>query len=47
MRKLPAILAMSFAISGERLLGPIVSDQRGTIYLGEDERISKLYLFYP
>jgi hypothetical protein len=29
------------------VIGAIVSDQRGTIYLGEDERISKLYLFYP
>jgi hypothetical protein len=29
------------------VVGAIVSDQRGTVYLGEDERISKLYLFYP
>jgi hypothetical protein len=29
------------------VIGAIVSDKRGTVYLGEDERISKLYLFYP
>jgi streptogramin lyase len=29
------------------VIGDIVSDDRGTIYLGEDERISKLYLFFP
>ena len=29
------------------VIGDIVADDRGTIYLGEDERISKLYLFYP
>jgi hypothetical protein len=28
-------------------IGDIVSDDRGTVYLGEDERISKLYLFFP
>jgi hypothetical protein len=29
------------------VIGDIVADDRGTIYLGEDERISKLYLFFP
>jgi hypothetical protein len=29
------------------VVGAIVSDQKGTVYLGENERISKLYLFYP
>jgi outer membrane protein assembly factor BamB len=29
------------------MIGDIVSDSRGTVYLGEDERVSKLYLFYP
>ncbi|HWF67668.1 MAG TPA: hypothetical protein VN670_10195 [Acidobacteriaceae bacterium] len=29
------------------VIGAIVSDNLGTIYIGEDERISKLYLFYP
>ena len=29
------------------VIGDIVSDDRGTIYLGEDERISKLYLYFP
>lgn len=29
------------------VIGAIVSDERGTIYLGENERISKLYLFFP
>jgi hypothetical protein len=29
------------------VIGDIVSDDRGTIYLGENERISKLYLFFP
>ncbi len=29
------------------VVGAIVSDKRGTIYIGENERISKLYLFYP
>jgi outer membrane protein assembly factor BamB len=29
------------------VIGAVVSDKRGTIYFGEDERISKLYLFYP
>jgi outer membrane protein assembly factor BamB len=29
------------------VIGDIVSDDRGTVYLGEDERISKLYLFFP
>lgn len=28
-------------------IGAIVSDSDGTVYLGENERISKLYLFYP
>jgi outer membrane protein assembly factor BamB len=28
-------------------IGAIASDTRGTVYLGEDERISKLYLYYP
>jgi len=28
-------------------VGTVIADQRGTIYLGEDERISRLYLFYP
>ncbi len=28
-------------------IGDIVSDDRGTVYLGENERISKLYLFFP
>jgi hypothetical protein len=28
-------------------IGDIVADGRGTIYLGQAERISKLYLFYP
>jgi streptogramin lyase len=27
--------------------GDIVSDSRGTVFLGENERISKLYLFFP
>jgi len=25
----------------------MASDDYGTVYIGEDERISKLYLFYP
>jgi hypothetical protein len=29
------------------VIGDIVSDSRGTIYLGENERISKLYLYFP
>jgi hypothetical protein len=29
------------------VIGALVSDKRGTIYLGENERISKLYLFFP
>ncbi len=29
------------------VIGDIVSDDRGTVYLGENERISKLYLFFP
>lgn len=29
------------------VIGDIVSDERGTVYLGENERISKLYLFSP
>jgi hypothetical protein len=29
------------------VIGALVSDERGTIYLGENERISKLYLFFP
>lgn len=29
------------------VIGSLVSDERGTIYLGEDERISRLYLFFP
>jgi hypothetical protein len=29
------------------VIGAMASDRYGTIYLGEDERISKLYLFYP
>jgi hypothetical protein len=29
------------------VIGDIVSDSRGTVYLGENERISKLYLFFP
>jgi streptogramin lyase len=29
------------------VVGALVSDSRGTIYIGEDERISKLYLFFP
>jgi hypothetical protein len=28
-------------------IGDVISDSQGTIYLGEDERISKLYLFFP
>jgi outer membrane protein assembly factor BamB len=28
-------------------IGDIISDDRGTVYLGENERISKLYLYYP
>lgn len=28
-------------------IGDVVSDCRGTIFLGENERISKLYLFFP
>ncbi len=29
------------------VIGAMASDRFGTIYIGEDERISKLYLFYP
>jgi outer membrane protein assembly factor BamB len=29
------------------VIGAMASDRDGTIYIGEDERISKLYLFYP
>jgi outer membrane protein assembly factor BamB len=29
------------------VIGDIVSDARGTVFLGENERISKLYLFFP
>ncbi len=29
------------------VIGDIVSDSRGTVFLGENERISKLYLFFP
>jgi len=29
------------------VIGAMASDDRGTVYIGEDERISKLYLFYP
>jgi outer membrane protein assembly factor BamB len=29
------------------VIGDIVSDKSGTVYLGENERISKLYLFFP
>jgi hypothetical protein len=29
------------------VIGAIASDRLGTIYIGENERISKLYLFYP
>jgi outer membrane protein assembly factor BamB len=29
------------------VIGAMASDRYGTVYLGEDERISKLYLFYP
>ena len=29
------------------VIGDIVSDDRGTVFLGENERISKLYLFFP
>jgi hypothetical protein len=29
------------------VIGDIVTDNRGTIYLGENERISKLYLYFP
>ena len=28
-------------------VGAMAADGYGTVYLGEDERISKLYLFYP
>ncbi len=28
-------------------IGAIAADGNGTIYIGENERISKLYLFYP
>jgi outer membrane protein assembly factor BamB len=28
-------------------IGAMAADRYGTVYLGEDERISKLYLFYP
>jgi len=28
-------------------VGAVIADQRGTIYIGENERISRLYLFYP
>jgi hypothetical protein len=29
------------------VIGDMVSDNRGTVYMGENERISKLYLFFP
>jgi outer membrane protein assembly factor BamB len=29
------------------VIGDIVSDARGTVFLGENERISKVYLFFP
>ena len=29
------------------VIGDIASDDRGTVYLGENERVSKLYLFFP
>ena len=28
-------------------VGALIADQRGAIYIGEDEHISRLYLFYP
>jgi len=28
-------------------VGALIADQRGAIYIGEKERISRLYLFYP
>jgi hypothetical protein len=28
-------------------IGAMASDSDGTVYIGEDERISRLYLFYP
>lgn len=28
-------------------VGTVIADQRGAIYIGENERISRLYLFYP
>jgi outer membrane protein assembly factor BamB len=29
------------------VMGDVIADDRGTIYMGQAERISKLYLFYP
>ena len=29
------------------VIGAMVSDSYGTVYIGENERVSKLYLFYP
>jgi hypothetical protein len=29
------------------VIGDTVPDGRGTIYAGENERVSKLYLFFP
>ncbi len=29
------------------VIGAMASDDYGTVYIGEDERVSKLYLFYP
>jgi streptogramin lyase len=29
------------------VIGAMASDASGTVYIGEDERVSKLYLFYP
>jgi hypothetical protein len=29
------------------VIGAMASDGYGTVYIGENERISKLYLFYP
>jgi hypothetical protein len=28
-------------------IGAVIADQQGAVFIGEDERISKLYLFYP
>jgi hypothetical protein len=29
------------------VVGAVVADARGTVYIGENERISKLYLYFP